>query len=66
MRTILLLALMALPAPAQARQQDSPRPVTDRDVTAADVATTPVNDLNLRRMEIPPLLLTAQERPYDL
>ena len=66
MRTILLLALMALPATAQARQQDSPRPVTDRDVTAADVATTPVNDLNLRRMEIPPLLLTAQERPYDL
>ena len=66
MRSLILLALAALPAAAQARQQDTSRPVTDREVTAADVAATPVNDLNLRRMEIPPLLLAAQERPYDL
>lgn len=68
MRLPLLFALsaLALPSAVSARQQEASRPVTDREVTAADVATTPVNDLNLRRMEIPPLLLAAQEKPYDL
>lgn len=40
--------------------------MTDRSVSAGDVAATPATDLNLRRDEIPPLLLAAQERPYDV
>lgn len=59
-----LLALALLPFPALAAQPD--KPVTEREITPADVVTTPANDLNLRRNEIPPLLLAAQEKPYDL
>lgn len=59
-----LLALALLPLPALAAQPD--KPVTERDVTPADVVTTPANDLNLRRNEIPVLLLAAQEKPYDI
>ena len=60
----LLLAFALLPLPALAAPPE--KPVTEREVTPIDVITTPVNDLNLRRGEIPALLLTAQEKPYDL
>ncbi|MFA7585698.1 MAG: hypothetical protein WCY11_05805 [Novosphingobium sp.] len=48
------------------RKSDAPKPVTDSSVSAADVATTPLNDLNLRKDDIPPILQLAQHRPYDL
>jgi hypothetical protein len=48
----------------KAREPD--KPVTESDVSAADVATTPLSDLNLRKGEIPALLLSAQDRPYDM
>lgn len=51
------LAAQSSPAPD--------KPITDRDVKAGDVVTTPVSDLNLKKEAIPPLLLKAQERPYD-
>ena len=59
-----LLALALLPFPALAAQPD--KPVTEREITPADVVTTPANDLNLRRNEIPALLFAAQEKPHDL
>lgn len=72
-RSIVLPFALALLAPVAAAAQDKPaeetepvKPVTDREVSAADVVATPVTDLNLRKDEIPPLLLTAQEKPYDL
>jgi hypothetical protein len=40
--------------------------VVQQDVSAKDVAATPINDLNIKKTEIPPLLITAQEKPYDL
>ncbi len=49
---------------AKAREPD--KPVTESNVSAADVATTPLSDLNLRKGEIPALLLSAQDRPYDM
>lgn len=55
----LAAALIAAAPPAK-------EPVTGREVSAGDVATTPVSDLNLRKDDIPPLLLAAQEKPYDL
>ena len=61
---LLLIALCLAPLPALAAQPD--KPVTQREVTPVDIVTTPANDLNLRRSEIPALLLTAQEKPYDL
>lgn len=47
------------------KPQDNVR-VTERDVSATDIATTPVSDLNLKKDEIPAVLLTAQSRTYDL
>lgn len=48
-------------------KKDEPdKPVTESDVSASDVATTPLSDLNLKKGEIPALLITAQDRPYDL
>lgn len=58
------LALIAAPAAAQPDEPD--RPVTHREVDAVDVATTPMTDLNIRKDEIPQLLIDAQVRPYDL
>ena len=73
---IVLLAGFALAsAPAIAAQPDKPepakseepaKPVTDRNVSATDVVATPASDLNLRKTDIPTLLLLAQEQPYDL
>ncbi|MCB2061435.1 MAG: hypothetical protein KDE21_13055 [Novosphingobium sp.] len=67
MRRILLVSLSALAiaaAPAVARDQD--KPITDREPDAVDVATTPVTDLNLKKDEIPKILIDAQTKPYDL
>ena len=70
------LALAAAPAAAQQRQQNEPKtaepakepekPITQQDVGAKDVALTPLSDLNLRKGEIPQLLLDAQNDPYTL
>lgn len=54
--------LIALPASAQTPNQ----PITKREPDAVDIATTPVGDLNLRKDEIPEILIEAQESPYDL
>ncbi|WP_298198902.1 hypothetical protein [Novosphingobium sp.] len=71
----LALAVLAGPplhaqdtAPGKAPERDDKpsRPVTDRDPDAVDVMATPVSDLNLRKGEIPPILLAAQEAPYSL
>lgn len=65
-----LVAFGALPQAAAAQDQpkteEADRPFTDREVNAQDVAMTPLSDLNLRKGEIPPLLLDAQDDPYDL
>lgn len=53
-------------AAAPALAQEPSRPFTERDITAADIATTPMSDLNLRKSAIPPLLIAAQEKPYDM
>lgn len=69
MRAALVLAccLMA-PCPAlaqEAKQEEPPKPVTERTTTVGDAVATPVEDLNLKKDAIPPLLIAAQERPYD-
>lgn len=72
MRSVIMTCLCAalVAGPALAADPDKPatpeKPVTQRDVSAVDVATTPVTDLNLKKDEIPALLLAAQERPYTL
>lgn len=43
---------------------DRYRPVTDSNVTVGDVAMTPLNDLNLGRDPIPPVLIEARAAPY--
>lgn len=72
MRLVLLLACLALPAgalaqdakPAESKEPD--KPVTDRQPSMGDAVATPASDLNLKKDTIPPLLLAAQDRPYDL
>lgn len=63
-------ALVSMPPAAGAQETAQPeapsKPITERDVGAADVALTPLSDLNLRKGEIPKLLLAAQVMPYDL
>ena len=60
--------LLAIPAaarePADTREPD--KPVTSKDVSAGDVAATPVTDLNLRKGEIPPALTAAVQQTYSL
>ena len=76
------LALTSAPATAQNRQNDKAndakpaetksedktpdRPITDRQVGAQDVALTPLSDLNLKKGEIPQLLIDAETDPYHL
>jgi len=69
MRSLVLASLSALALlslPANAQPGDPEKPVTDREPDAVDVATTPMTDLNLRKNEIPQLLIDAQTRPYGL
>ena len=40
--------------------------VAPSNVTAGDVMTAPLSDLNIKKNDIPPILLAARERPYDL
>lgn len=70
------LALGAIPAIAQQQRQaetkaaepakEPDKPITQQDVDAKDVALTPLSDLNLRKGEIPKILLDAQDDPYTL
>ncbi|MBC2668058.1 hypothetical protein ACFOON_12015 [Novosphingobium piscinae] len=67
---IVWLLIATGPLAAQQSQPDkvdkADKPVTDRDPSAVDVMATPVGDLNLRKGEIPPILLAAQNDTYSL
>ena len=64
---LLPLILTGTAAPLSA-SQDQPvdKPVTDQAVSAGDVVRTPFSDLNLRKGEIPELLIRAQADPYGV
>jgi hypothetical protein len=65
--TFAALAMLAGPGLADPPKDDkADKPITEKDVTAQDVVETPATDLNLKKDEIPQLLLAAQERPYSL
>ena len=40
--------------------------VSQDRVTASDVATTPLSDFNIKKDEVPAVLVTAREKPYSL
>ncbi|MDE2405694.1 MAG: hypothetical protein KGM17_13585 [Sphingomonadales bacterium] len=63
----------ASPSPAPAQDQPAAastpppeHPITDQTVTAGDVATTPLSDLNLKKQGIPQVLIDAENAPYSL
>ncbi|TCM21422.1 hypothetical protein EDF56_10186 [Novosphingobium sp. PhB165] len=62
--TAAALTVLLIGSPAAAKQPQ--RAITDSEPDAIDVAKTPVTDLNLDRIEIPPLLKAAIHKPYDL
>jgi hypothetical protein len=70
MRPALLMTLaLIFPAPLAAQEskpQEPEKPITERSPTMGDAVATPASDLNLKKDAIPPLLISAQERPYDL
>jgi hypothetical protein len=57
------LALLAPSAQAQDGGNEQ-KPVTDKSVSATDVAKTPLADLNLSKDPIPQILLDAENDPY--
>lgn len=60
-------ALLATPAVAEPGKPDKPeKPITDKDVSPTDIVTTPATDLNIKKTEIPLLLVDAEQRPYAL
>lgn len=65
-RMSLALLLMAATVSTPALAGDPDVRVTQRNPNVVDVAATPANDLNLRKEAIPPILVAAQQRPYDL
>lgn len=67
-RTILMAAGFVLAAtPALAEDKKKPdRPMTDTNVTATDVAATPIDTLNLRAKKVPEVLISAESEPYTL
>lgn len=58
------LALLALACATPALAQNQPRGLND-EPDAADVALTPLGDLNLRSDPIPQILLDARQATYD-
>ncbi|MGV3512337.1 MAG: hypothetical protein ACO1OX_10075 [Novosphingobium sp.] len=40
--------------------------VSEEKVTAGDVVTKPLSDLNIKKDEVPEILVSARDKPYDL
>lgn len=61
------MALATAPAAsAQPAKDKDEKPITQKEPSALDVAATPATDLNIKKNEIPQLLLAAEQRPYTL
>lgn len=58
--------LVTHPAAAQDKPAADEKPITEREPNAVDVAATPVEDLGIKKEEIPALLIYAESHPYDL
>ena len=56
----------ALAAEPEATASKPDEPVTNDNVSAGDVITTPVSDLNLKKRKVPQLLQAAEQQPYAL
>ncbi|MBC2666240.1 hypothetical protein H7F51_11995 [Novosphingobium flavum] len=62
-KVLCAIALAATPALADPQPD---KPITRREPNAVDVIATPATDLNLKKDEIPPVLLAAEAAPYAL
>lgn len=63
-RSALIAVLIAAPLCASA-PLGAQTVVAPKDVTATDVVTKPLADVNIKKDEIPPILLAARENAYD-
>lgn len=61
LRFALLACTCVLTTPALAQTA-----VSQDQVSASDVATTPLSDFNIKKDEVPAVLVTAREKPYSL
>ena len=63
---VLLSGSALAQAPSSTPAPTTEKPITQRDPSAVDVIATPATDLNLRKGEIPPILIQASTNPYGL
>jgi len=71
---VIALAVLAWPdaaasaqtEPAKPAAAEASRPITDKSVTATDVLTTPLSDLNIQHGRIPQVLIDAEAHPYRI
>lgn len=61
LRFALLPCTCAIAVPANGQTA-----VSQDQVTAGDVVTSPLTDLNIKKDEVPAVLVTAREKPYSL
>lgn len=54
------------PVDVEAPGKKPPRPVTERSHSLGAAVTSPLEDLNLKRTDIPEVLVHAVEQPYDM
>ncbi|WP_324698643.1 hypothetical protein ACLIMP_07850 [Novosphingobium aerophilum] len=66
MRHFMIVAALAGTLAATSAEARQDKPITNKDPDVVDVAKTPVTDLNLDKTEIPPTLIAALKKPYDL
>lgn len=59
--TIIVGAALGLAAPGLAQTVVAPEKVKPEDVV-----TSPLDDMNIKKRDVPPALVTAMEKPYDL
>ncbi|EHJ59197.1 hypothetical protein [Novosphingobium pentaromativorans] len=66
LRSFFLVTVAATLSLSQAEARSQDKPITDSDPDVMDVAKTPTTDLNITKEEIPPILIEAIDKPYDL
>lgn len=64
--TFTALPVNAAPEQPSDRHDKPAKPITQREPNAIDIVTTPMSDLNIRKGEIPQILIDAQDAPYSL
>lgn len=64
-KIVATLAMLGAFASTSALAQNHSKPITGNNLSAVDIAKTPITDLNIDQKKIPVLLLDAEKDPYS-